>query len=84
MNNRLELWSLRRQMELIELQMEIYRHKDVYKMIKTQKRITRKPLKILDELRLNLEEKEYNIKRKSDRLPGFKNGLYGFGNIKNK
>lgn len=63
MNNRLELWSLRRQMELIELQMEIYRHKDVYKNDKDTKENYQKALEDLDELRLNLEEKEYNIKK---------------------
>lgn len=63
MENRLELWDLRRQIELIETRMEIYRHKDVYKYDRDTRENYQEALEKIDELTLNLKEKEYVIQK---------------------
>ena len=63
LENRMEIWSTKRQMELIELRMEIYRHKNVYKFHQQTIKDYAKAQDELDKLKLTLSQLEYDIEK---------------------
>lgn len=63
LENRMEIWDLKRQIELIIQQIEIYRHKDVNKNHQKIKENFEKLVERMEELKLNLSEAKYNIEK---------------------
>lgn len=63
LENRMEIWSTKRQIELVEFRMEIYRHKNVYKFHQQTIKDYEKAQDELDKLKLTLSKLEYDIEK---------------------
>lgn len=63
LENRMEIWSTKRQIELVEFRMEIYRHKNVYKFDYQTIKDYREAQDELERLKLTLSELEYDIEK---------------------
>ncbi len=63
LQNRLEIWSTMRQIELIEFRMEIYRHRNVYKFHQQTIKDYEAAQDNLDELKITLSQQKYDIEK---------------------
>ncbi|AGC69348.1 hypothetical protein Cst_c23880 [Thermoclostridium stercorarium subsp. stercorarium DSM 8532] len=63
LENRMEIWSTKRQIELVELRMEIYRHKNVYKFDYYTIKDYAEAQDELENLKLTLVQQEYDIEK---------------------
>lgn len=63
LENRMEIWSTKRQIELVEFKMEIYRHKNVYKFHQQTIRDYAEAQDELDKLKITLARLEYDIEK---------------------
>ncbi|NLX76814.1 MAG: TolC family protein [Clostridiaceae bacterium] len=63
LENRMEIWSTKRQIELIEFRMEIYRYKDVYSFHRQTREDYADAQEELDKLKLTLSQQEYDIEK---------------------
>lgn len=63
LKNRMEIWSTKRQIELTEFKMEIYRHKNVYRFHQQTIKDYAKAQDELDKLNIILSQYEYDIEQ---------------------
>jgi len=63
MENRMEIWNIKRQIELMELKMEIYRHKNVYKFDFQTIKDYAEAQNELDKLKTELSRVMYDIEK---------------------
>ncbi len=63
LSNRFEIWDLKQQIQLIEFQMEIYRHKDVHLKYPDAREDYQELQDDLDELNIKLSMMEYDIEK---------------------
>ncbi|HZK26783.1 MAG TPA: TolC family protein [Thermoclostridium sp.] len=63
LENRMEIWSTMKQIELVELRMEIYRHKKVYTFHQQTKKDYEAAQDELDELIITLSQQRYDIEK---------------------